>query len=449
MREMQGDHWKQSGVTAVGAAASPPIERVSCQRLQVLGAYNAWDEGTEEAWRWMWNIVQSAFAKHLDSADELAQTVSNSWDYITNTLDLADISAKFFSSLFQQVPELQKLFVKPTKMQTVMLGKALDLIVRSLTDTHVLDVELQGIAMRHIKYDINQGHLDTFGQVDQPLSSNPPPASLPTPPTAIFPSSLFCRFSSGFPFPAATSSAPILLPALPLYLWLPVAHPAHSVFSSSPWTDISHLPAPSAALPSVLSPSPFFLLLPLPLWAWTTVRLSISVLLGPLAHKVLNLPRRCCLQILMATFADMLGADHWDEDVQGAWLDVYSHIAEVFGHVISSGRNLVSKALATNNTDDLKAALDLTPRRYRAKAALEIEVDDTVVLPITWTISEGQFAMTDALLRDVLAIRGDRSAYYYGRKLLYEMHPWIVHVLTEKAPKLLPTFLDGHMWTSR
>jgi hypothetical protein len=72
-----------------------------------------------------------------------------------------------------------------------------------------------------------------------------------------------------------------------------------------------------------------------------------------------------------------------------------------------------------------------------------------VVLPITWTVEEGQFALTDVLLRDLLMIRGDRSAYYYGRRLLWEKHPRIMQILVDKAPNLLQTFLDGHMWTCR
>eukprot|EP00873_Tetraselmis_striata_P003952 jgi/Tetstr1/424216/TSEL_000148.t2 len=284
---------------------------------QVLGAYGLYDDQTREAWEWMWQIVSAAFTRHLEAASTVCALVTKSWDHITTHLDLADISVQLFAALFRAAPELQKLFTKPTKMQTVMLGKALDLIVRSLSDAHVLDVELKAIAMRHIKYDIHQGHLNTFGHV------------------------------------------------------------------------------------------------------------------------------------LLQTLGGMVGVEAWDEDIEGAWSDIYFHIAEIFGHVISSGRGLVSKALATNDVNQLTAALALAPRRQRALAALEIEVDDTLVLPLTWTVEEGQFAMTDALLRDVLAIRGDRSTYYYGRALLWTKHPRVVALLTLRAPKLLPALLDGHMWTSR
>ena len=57
--------------------------------------------------------------------------------------------------------------------------------------------------------------------------------------------------------------------------------------------------------------------------------------------------------------------------------------------------------------------------------------------------------MTEELLRDALAIRGDREAYYCGRERLWLKHPWLIRLLVDKAPNLLTTVLDGHLWVSR
>lgn len=80
------------------------------------------------------------------------------------------------------------MFTKPFKMQLVMLSQALDLIVRSvkvqcplrkfhrcrfrpkatvtvLQDTKVLSIELKGLAMRHLRFDMHQDHLNVFGEV--------------------------------------------------------------------------------------------------------------------------------------------------------------------------------------------------------------------------------------------------------------------------------------------
>lgn len=276
-----------------------------------------WDNQTEEAWKWMWDIVNAAFTRHMISAAQLLSTVGQSWEHIETNCDINEISDAFFEHLFRLVPALQEFFTKPKKMQRVMFIKAMDLIVRSVADTKVLEVDLKAIAMRHIKYDIRAEHLDVFGQV------------------------------------------------------------------------------------------------------------------------------------LLQALANAAGTDNWDEEIEGSWADIYGHIAAIFGHVISTGRNLVSKALATNSSDELRRALQITPRKRRIVSALEIDVDDSVVSPIVWTITEGQLHLTDVLLKDVLTIRGDREHYYYGRSLLWAKHPWICHLLVEKAPKLLPTFLDGHLWISR
>lgn len=240
-----------------------------------------------------------------------------SWDRIQHTCDLHELSDKFFDNLFRTLPELQSMFTKPKKMQFIMFAKALDLLVRSVSDAKVMDIDVKAIAMRHIKFDIRSEHLDMFGQ------------------------------------------------------------------------------------------------------------------------------------ILLQTLGDAAGPGNWDENDAAAWQDIYSHVAGVFGHVISTGRNLVSKALATGDVEQLRTALGVASRRRRVLAALEIDVDDSVISPLVWSIQEGQLQVANAILEDVLAIRGDRDNYYYGRSVLWNRHPWIVQLLVEKAPNLLSTFLDGHMWTSR
>ena len=79
--------------------------------------------------------------------------------------DLEDISDIFFKEFFFRAPVLQAYFVKPTKMQRVMFEKAVNMIVKSVRDVNVHNIELKGIAMRHIKYDITVDHLKTFGTV--------------------------------------------------------------------------------------------------------------------------------------------------------------------------------------------------------------------------------------------------------------------------------------------
>eukprot|EP00873_Tetraselmis_striata_P007051 jgi/Tetstr1/427315/TSEL_017484.t1 len=154
-------------------------------------------------------------------------------------------------------------------------------------------------------------------------------------------------------------------------------------------------------------------------------------------------------EVLIKTLKEVMGPEKWDDEMETAWADIYMHISEVFGQVLTSGRNLVSKALADGDVEELREALQKMPRGRRTSSALEIEVDDTIISPIVWTIRDGQVALTEVLLKDVLAIRGDRENYYYGRAMLWQKHPELIRLLVQKAPTLIAIVLDGHLWTSR
>ena len=69
-----------------------------------------------------------------------------------------------------------------------------------------------------------------------------------------------------------------------------------------------------------------------------------------------------------------------------AWKQVYGHIAQIFNHIISTGKNMVSRALATGNPDELRRALSTAGRKARVLAPLEIETDDSIISPIVWTL---------------------------------------------------------------
>lgn len=144
------------------------------------------------------------------------------------------------------------------------------------------------------------------------------------------------------------------------------------------------------------------------------------------------------------------GAHHWTPEVADAWADTFSFTADVFARVIGAGStNLVSRALAGGDVRALGVALTHSARGRRAAAAVEIRAAESTISPLLWTIRDGRLDMTEVLLRDLLAIRGDRARYYCGRELLWEKHPALVRLLVEKAPRLLGALLDGHMWTSR
>lgn len=150
----------------------------------------------------------------------------------------------------------------------------------------------------------------------------------------------------------------------------------------------------------------------------------------------------------MATMKEVLGPEVWDDCTAMAWNDTFQTVSEVFQHIIMAGKNTVSRAMAEGDPRELRQALAAMPRGRRVESALGISVDDSLLSLIVWTVSEGQLQLTDVLLQDLLAIRSDRMHFYSGRERLWKLHPWIMSFLVEKAPRVLPAFLDGHMWVS-
>lgn len=154
-------------------------------------------------------------------------------------------------------------------------------------------------------------------------------------------------------------------------------------------------------------------------------------------------------EVLIGALRNAAGPCDWDDETEKAWHDIYSHTTQAFRHVLSSGKNLVCQALLSCCTKQLRHALESTPRGQRIQAVLEIQIDDRTMSPITWSVVEGHTHLTELLLEDVLAIRSDRNCYYYGRSALWKACPWLMPLLVEKAPKVLPVLLDGHLWCSR
>lgn len=66
-----------------------------------------------------------------------------------------------------------------------------------------------------------------------------------------------------------------------------------------------------------------------------------------------------------------------------------------------------------------------------------------------WAIRDGKFNIGRYMLRDLLAIRADREAYYYGRVELWQTHPDLISVLCAEAPDLIEDLFDGLLWHSQ
>ncbi|CAE8694901.1 unnamed protein product [Polarella glacialis] len=137
-----------------------------------------------------------------------------------------------------------------------------------------------------------------------------------------------------------------------------------------------------------------------------------------------------------------------------------SELADAFGwsvglmcrlmvRAINEGSTTVMKAINTNSANQAKKALACAPRGKRATWMLNISVGTQSISPFLWSISSGSMEVAKIIMTDLLTIRADRDKYYYGVDELFQRHPDIVQILTQEAPLLVPTMLDGMLWRSR
>eukprot|EP00929_Paragymnodinium_shiwhaense_P052608 TRINITY_DN26354_c0_g2_i1.p1 TRINITY_DN26354_c0_g2~~TRINITY_DN26354_c0_g2_i1.p1 ORF type:complete len:1139 (-),score=307.76 TRINITY_DN26354_c0_g2_i1:137-3553(-) len=124
-------------------------------------------------------------------------------------------------------------------------------------------------------------------------------------------------------------------------------------------------------------------------------------------------------------------------------------ISKMQVRVIMEGSTIVMKAINANSAKMLQQAASVAPRGSRATWLLLVEVGSQKISPLLWAIESGSLEAAAAIIQDLLTIRADRERYYYSVDELFGRHPDIVLTLSQDAPSLLPTLLEGLIWRSR
>jgi len=140
--------------------------------------------------------------------------------------------------------------------------------------------------------------------------------------------------------------------------------------------------------------------------------------------------------------------DQYNEESQKAWDYVWTGVSRCVADCLSVGSNLVTVALVAGEVEELERALSLAPRGQRADWITRVQIHDSVVSPLYWAVRDGKLDMARVMIKDLLALRADREAYYFGYDQLWAVHPDIVAVLCKICPDLLEDLFDGMMWHS-
>lgn len=124
-------------------------------------------------------------------------------------------------------------------------------------------------------------------------------------------------------------------------------------------------------------------------------------------------------------------------------------VSRILTRTLTEGSTAVMQSINSNSGKQLQKAISTAARGERERLLLRVQVGTESISPLFWAIQTGAMQTAGAILSDLLAIRADRSRYYYGLDALFNRHPDIVPLLCSQAPTLLPTLLDGLMWRSK
>eukprot|EP00281_Chroomonas_sp_CCMP1168_P028632 CAMPEP_0206255438 /NCGR_PEP_ID=MMETSP0047_2-20121206/24246_1 /ASSEMBLY_ACC=CAM_ASM_000192 /TAXON_ID=195065 /ORGANISM="Chroomonas mesostigmatica_cf, Strain CCMP1168" /LENGTH=552 /DNA_ID=CAMNT_0053681835 /DNA_START=1 /DNA_END=1659 /DNA_ORIENTATION=- len=128
------------------------------------------------------------------------------------------------------------------------------------------------------------------------------------------------------------------------------------------------------------------------------------------------------------------------------WMRASSCVARA----LNVGTNPVIVSLVQGDTEKLCEAMNCASRGERFDWLTRVDVNGEVLSPLFWSIRDGNFSIAKFIINDLLTIRADREAYYYGMSKLFETHPDVVEILCRECPSLLESCLfDGLMWHSR
>eukprot|EP00928_Gymnodinium_smaydae_P099123 TRINITY_DN9377_c0_g2_i1.p1 TRINITY_DN9377_c0_g2~~TRINITY_DN9377_c0_g2_i1.p1 ORF type:complete len:1137 (+),score=111.91 TRINITY_DN9377_c0_g2_i1:189-3413(+) len=143
----------------------PVFEKILFKLLQ---DYLPEDKYTESysSWKWLWGNVSNVFVDVLEKWKIMQGCLQESWGTLLSRAGSStNISEYFYGTLFKEAPLLQDLFQRRNQTMVDSFAKALDLIVRCSSDSSLFDRELEDLAVRHCKYDLQSWHFDVFGDI--------------------------------------------------------------------------------------------------------------------------------------------------------------------------------------------------------------------------------------------------------------------------------------------
>uniref|UniRef100_A0A6U4YXK8 Globin domain-containing protein n=1 Tax=Hemiselmis andersenii TaxID=464988 RepID=A0A6U4YXK8_HEMAN len=142
--------------------------------------------------------------------------------------------------------------------------------------------------------------------------------------------------------------------------------------------------------------------------------------------------------------------DDFDLETREVWAMLWMRASSCVSRALNVGTNPVIVSLVQGEVDKMRHAINCAERGLRFEWLTGVDINGELISPIYWSLKDGNTPMVRFILSDLLKIRADREMYYYGREVLFSVHPDIVEKLCQQCPEvLLDTLLAGLMWHSK
>uniref|UniRef100_A0A0G4H7J1 Globin family profile domain-containing protein n=1 Tax=Chromera velia CCMP2878 TaxID=1169474 RepID=A0A0G4H7J1_9ALVE len=125
-------------------------------------------------------------------------------------------------------------------------------------------------------------------------------------------------------------------------------------------------------------------------------------------------------RVMVQTMAGIAGGE-WNLQHDAVWTKMMGLATETLSQALVAALHPITRALVTGSPDGLIAGLRDTPRGERASWACSVTISGEERSPIYWMIEAGFSDLASILMRDVLALRCNKSGFYCGRFVAFSV----------------------------
>eukprot|EP00930_Biecheleria_cincta_P077688 TRINITY_DN6499_c0_g1_i3.p1 TRINITY_DN6499_c0_g1~~TRINITY_DN6499_c0_g1_i3.p1 ORF type:complete len:745 (-),score=105.69 TRINITY_DN6499_c0_g1_i3:91-2268(-) len=149
----------------VDATMLDAFESALFQMLELRLGQTAWDN-CRSGWEWLWSVVRQAFVSVLADWESMQNHLADSWTLLQQRAGSVEaVADTFYRRLFEEAPAMRGLFKKRHGTMISSFARALEFVLACAGDSTMLETQLDELALRHCRFDLQSWHFDVFSEV--------------------------------------------------------------------------------------------------------------------------------------------------------------------------------------------------------------------------------------------------------------------------------------------